>query len=112
MAENLTKNESDILNQYLKNKNPSDNFENNKLIFVKGNYQNIITKDDFFYDVNQTLLKNDSINGTFYYKFNDKDKIKSGGFDGIIISWSKLGMYEKRKNKIIEKNNKLIDDKN
>ncbi|WP_300675605.1 hypothetical protein [Soonwooa sp.] len=106
--EALNETEVAILDQYLLNKTPFDNFKNKKFIFIRGNGTNIITKDDFFQEANKSISKNGEINGTYCYQFSNTEKNENGGFDGMIIMWSKINMSETRKEKILKLLPKII----
>ena len=106
--ETLNETETAILNQYLLNKTPFDNFNIKKFIFIRGNGTNIITKDDFFQEINKSISKYGEIKGTYCYEFSDTEKNENGGFDGMIIIWSKLNMSETRKEKILKLLPKII----
>ena len=106
--ETLNETETAILNQYLLNKTPFDNFNIKKFIFIRGNGTNIITKDDFFQEINKSISKYGEIKGTYCYEFSDTEKNENGGFDGMIIIWSKLNMSETRKEKILKLFPKII----
>jgi len=104
----LNETEAAILDQYLLNRSPFDNFKNKKFIFIRGNGTNIITKDDFFQAINELISKNGEINGTYCYQFSNTEKNENGGFDGMIIMWSKINMSETRKEKILKLLPKII----
>ena len=90
------------------NKTPFDNFNIKKFIFICGNGTNIITKDDFFQEINKSISEYGEIKGTYCYEFSDTEKNENGGFDGMIVIWSKINMSETRKEKILKLLPKII----
>jgi len=97
----LTKTESEYLNNYLKEKRKDFDFNNKKIIIVSGNVgQQIGSKKQYFKDVKSWLEKESQI-ATTLIVFNEEEKLKSG-CDGILTLWVKI-FTEKGKRKIIKK---------
>jgi hypothetical protein len=97
----LTKTESEYLNNYLKEKRKEFDFNNKKIIIVSGNAgQQIGSKKQYFKDIKSWLEKESQIATTLII-FNEEEKLKSG-CDGILTLWVKI-FTEKEKRKIIKK---------
>ena len=97
----LTKTESEYLNNYLKEKRKDFDFTNKKIIIVSGNAgQQIGSKKQYFKDIKSWLEKGNQIATTLII-FNEDEKLKSG-CDGILTLWVKI-LTDKGKKKIIKK---------
>jgi len=62
-------------------------------------------KQDYFEDVKGTL-KNKSTMQHQLLILNEDEKIKSGGYDAIVIAWSKMLLKDGQKRKLIDKINR------
>ena len=98
--------ESEYFNEVFKDQRGDFNFNQAKAIFVTGNSgKEIVRKEEYFNRlVKPWLIKNNKPQ-TFFKILTQKEKIKSGGYDVIILSWVKV--FTKRKQKrIIRKTSK------
>lgn len=83
-------------------------FKDKKVIFSEGNSARLITKRDYFKRLVKPYLKDGKDMVNFLVILTDKEKKESGGFDAIIVAWSKIGLTKKRKKVIIKKMNKTL----
>lgn len=78
------------------------NLKEKKFAFAKGNYgSSIISKDDYFNFYGRKYFKENKKIANIIIKLNDKEKTISGGFDYIIVSWSKIVINEKKRKILI-----------
>ena len=103
----LNKYESQYFNQSLKKQRSRSNFDfqDKKVGFAFGNFgKGVISKKEYFNMWGKDYFENDS-----HVVFNqliiltEEEKQQSGGFDAIIISWSKIGVAGNDKKRLIEK---------
>lgn len=104
----LNAEEAKYLNKSVGTQRGSFNFENKNVIFAEGNNARVISKRDYFNRLVKPFLKdgNDMVN--YLVILSEEEKKASGGFDAIIVAWSKIGLTEKRKRKILKRMNKTI----
>ena len=87
----LTKPESDYFNIEFNPYKTNYDFANLKIGFFNGNYgRNIQTKKDYFDLVKNRLGNFESASMDYLIKLTKEEKIESGGYDFIIVSWSKI----------------------
>ncbi|MBW1299041.1 hypothetical protein [Aquimarina litoralis] len=99
----LTQNESEFLNKYMNDEQKKGfDFTNAKVVFVTGNSaQKIGTKIEYFNNI-KDWNKNGNKIATWVVELNEeeKEKIKSTGYDVIVTYWVKL-LTKKRKQRIL-----------
>jgi len=87
----LTKSESDYFNKKFNEYKANYDFTNMKVGFFYGNNGgNIQTKKDYFDSVKNRLGNCESASMDYVIKLTKEEKIESGGYDLIIVSWSKI----------------------
>lgn len=87
----LTKSESDYFNNKFNSFKPKYDFTNSKVGFFFGNNgAKIQTKKDYFDSVKNRLGNCYSASYDYLVKLTEEDKVDSGGYDVIIVSWSKI----------------------
>ncbi len=101
----ITRHESEFLNDYLADSKP-DNFDFNdkRIVFVTGNSGNRVgSKSEYFDRINAYYDNNGRIS-TWIVPLNEiqKQELQSKGYDAIVTYWVKL-ISERRKRKIIQK---------
>ena len=102
----LNKYESQYFNQSLeKQRNRSNfDFQNKKVGFAYGNFgKGVISKKEYFDKWGKDYFENESHVVNQLIILTEEEKQQSGGFDAIIISWSKIGVAGKHKERLIEK---------
>jgi hypothetical protein len=93
----LTKIESEYLNNYLKEKRKDFDFTYKKIIIVFGNTgQEIGSKKECFINVKRWLEKGSQIE-TALILFDKEEKLKSG-CDGILTLWVKIFLLKEKSN--------------
>ena len=100
----LNKYESSYFHKTL-NEVPKDFSFFNKIVgFAYGNSGKIIiSKRDYFDRWGKSYFeKGNKVINTLII-LNENEKAKSGGYDAIIVSWSKINIDDKRRQKIIKK---------
>jgi len=97
----LTLAESQFLTEYMSNEQRKGfDFTNKKAIFVTGNSAHFFrTKSEYFDRIKEYEEKGNKI-ATWIVELNEKEKIKSGGYDVIITYWVKV-LTKRRKRLII-----------
>lgn len=102
----LNKYESAYFNQTIDNqrKRFDFNFNDKSIAFAYGNYGNgLITKDEYFEKWGRDyFIGNSSVYNQLFVLTAEEIK-ESGGFDAIIVSWSKIGLTKKHRKKLIKK---------
>lgn len=79
-------------------------FQNKKIGFAYGNFgKDVISKKEYFDRWGKEYYKNDSHVGNQLIILTEDEKEQSGGFDAIIISWSKILVSGRHRDKLIEK---------
>ena len=87
----LTKSESEYFNRAFKDGKANYDFTNLKVGFFFGNNgARIQTKKQYFDLVKNRLGNCSSASNDFVIKLTKEEKLESGGFDFIIVSWSKI----------------------
>ncbi len=104
----LNSEEVKYLNKSVGTQFGSFDFKDKKVIFSEGNSAKLITKRDYFKRLVKPYLKDGKDMVNFLVILTDEEKKKSGGFDAIIVAWSKIGLTKKRKKMIIKKMNKTV----
>ena len=87
----LTKAESDYFNKAFKDHKANFNFSKMKIGFFYGNNgSRIQTKKQYFDSAKNRLGNCESASNDFVIKLTNEEKAESGGYDFIIVSWSKI----------------------
>jgi hypothetical protein len=87
----LTNQESDYFNKAFKNHKENYDFTDLKIGFFYGNNgSRIQTKKQYFDLVKNRLGNCSSASNDFVIKLTNEEKTESGGYDLIIVSWSKI----------------------
>lgn len=94
----LTNLESEYFNEVFKANKNNYIFTNLKVGFFKGNNGSMIqSKKQYFDSVKNRLENCISASNDYVLKLDEKEKIESGGYDLIIVSWSKIVPTEKER---------------
>ncbi len=100
----LTKYESDYFNTAFKDHKANYKFDNLKIGFFYGNNgSRIQTKNQYFDLVKNRLGNCFSASNDFVIELTNEEKVESGGYDLIIVSWSKIIPTKKSKKRMINK---------
>ncbi|MFY0600785.1 MAG: hypothetical protein JXR03_14015 [Cyclobacteriaceae bacterium] len=84
------------------------NLINKKIAFAQGNFgKGIITKQEYFNQWGRSYFNNNSHVVNQLIVLNAEERVNSGGYDAIIISWSKILVAGKHRRKLIENLNKV-----
>jgi hypothetical protein len=86
-------------------------FNGKKVILSEGKSARIITKCDYFQRLVKPYLKDGKDMVNYLVILADEEKEKSGGFDAIVVAWSKIGLTKKRRKAIIKEMNKTVNNK-
>jgi hypothetical protein len=82
----------------------SFNFADKKIAFTYGNFgKTIVSKKKYFIDYVKPWVKNGGHPSQFLLVLTTDEKIKSGGFDAIIVVWSKVLVNQGHKQKILRR---------
>jgi hypothetical protein len=96
----LTKYESEYFNNQFKNQRNDFDFMNKKIAFVTGSSgSRHLTKTDYFEDIKSGPKDNEIADTPIF--LTQEEKVKSGGYDVIMLSWVKL-LTEKRRRQIVD----------
>lgn len=99
----LTKWEMEYFKQSIKRLSSID-LENIKFAFAYGNFgKTVINKKDYFEKWGWDYYAGNSSVSNILLKLTEEEKILSGGYDYIIISWSKTLPAGKNRKKLIER---------
>ncbi len=104
----LTESEARYFNEQVKEKRINFDFINKKVGFFRGNNgANLQSKSDYFNLIKERLGSNIDGSNDFIILLTNEEKNESGGYDAIIVSWSKL-LVSSATNKMINdlRNNK------
>jgi hypothetical protein len=97
----LNKFEVDFFTSFFKDQSDPFDFKGKKIAFVTGSSGGkLLTKSEYFKICVKPWTTNNSKPQIFLCKLKIDEKIKSGGYDVIVLSWVKL-FTENRKLKII-----------
>lgn len=100
--EMLSPEEAELLNSLLKNSRGKFDFEGKKIAFITGSSGGrILSKMDFFNTCINPWLENNEKPQVFMVLLNDKEKMKSAGYDVLVLSWVKV-FTQKYKRKVIK----------
>ena len=102
-ASSLNQFEAEYFNEVFKDSKGNFSFNNANVIFVTNPSGNkIIGKNEYFERlVKPWLIKGDQPQ-TFYSILSKDEKIRSGGYDVIVLSWVKI-FTKKKKKRILKK---------
>jgi len=101
-SDRLNKYEIEILNYFLNETQSNFDFKDKKIAFITGNSADrILTKKEYFDTCIIPWLKKDTKPQIFIEKLTPIEKIDSGGYDVLIMSWVKF-FNKKKKKKIIK----------
>lgn len=104
----LNNHEIAYFNYHLGKKHDFD-FRNKKVAFTYGNFgKGVISKKDYFERWGREYYKLKSHVVDIPIILTDQEKIQSGGFDIIIVSWSKILPTGKSRQKLIKRVNKKL----
>ena len=79
-------------------------FQDKKVGFAYGNFgKGLISKKEYFNWWGKDYFENDSHVFNQLIILTEEEKEESGGYDAIIISWSKTGVYGRQKERLIKK---------
>jgi hypothetical protein len=82
----------------------SIDLENKMLAFAHGNFgSNVISKKDYFEKWGREYYTRNIVVSNILIKLTEEEKLLSGGYEYIIISWSKILPAGKNRKKLIEK---------
>ncbi|MGK0296027.1 MAG: hypothetical protein ACI884_002202 [Ulvibacter sp.] len=104
----LNSEEAKYLNKSVGTQLGTFDFKDKKVIFTEGNSARLITKGDYFKRLVKPYLKDGKDMVNYLVILTDEEKKESGGFDAIIVAWSKIGLTKKREKAIIKKMNKTV----
>lgn len=104
----LNNEEAKYLNKSVGTQLGAFDFKNKKVIFSEGNIARLINKSDYFERLVKPYLMDGKDMVNYLVILTDEEKQDSGGFDAIIVAWSKIGLTNKRKRTIIKKMNKTV----
>ncbi len=100
----LNKYEADYFNISLEKQRDNFDFIDKNIAFTYGNFgRTNISKKEYFDRWGRTYYKQDSHVVDILLVLTAEEKIKSGGYDAIIVSWSKIGIGKKHKKIIIDR---------
>ncbi len=87
----LNNHESLLLNSMLQKERDTFNFDGKKIAFVTGSAGGkIIGKIDYFNKLLRPWVEGGISPHVLMVKLTDGEKVKSGGYDAIVMSWVKL----------------------
>lgn len=87
----LNKNEVELLNSLLNDTRDDFNFTDKKVAFITGsNGGTIVSKSNYFQNSVIPWIENDSEPQIFMVKLTEDEKLKSGGYDVLVLSWVKV----------------------
>ena len=87
----LNKNEVELLNSLLNDTRNDFNFTDKKVAFITGsNGRTIVSKSDYFQNSVIPWIEKDSEPQIFMIKLTEDEKLKSGGYDALVLSWVKV----------------------
>ena len=96
----LTKYEAEYFNNEFKDWRKGFDFKDKRVAFLTGSTANKhLTKSDYFKEVKSRLKDNYGMTHSALY-LTEEEKLKSGGYDAIIVSWVKL-LTDKRRRQIL-----------
>ena len=94
----LTKAESDYFNKAFKDHKANYNFSKMKIGFFYGNNGARIQTKKQYFDLAKNRLGNcESASNDYVIKLTNEEKTESGGYDFIIVSWSKIIPTDKQR---------------
>ena len=97
----LNENEVELLNSLLKKTREGFDFTDKKVAFITGsNGGTIVSKSDYFRNSVTSWIEKDSEPQIFMVKLTEDEKMKSGGYDVLVLSWVKV-FTPKTKEKVI-----------
>lgn len=101
LAQPLSKTEAELLNNLLKDSRDTFNFQNKKVAFISGNSGGSIVNKSYYFDhLISPWIEKDATPQIFMVRLNDEEKLKSGGYDVLVLSWVKV-FTPKRRRKVI-----------
>jgi hypothetical protein len=102
----LNGDESTYLNDAFMKKRGDFNFKEKKVGFFIGssNYR-LWNKQNYFEDVKGRLRDKTTMQHQLLI-LNENERIKSGGYDALVIAWSKILVTDNQKDKLIKKINR------
>jgi len=101
----LNKHEVEYFNHSLEKQRKGSNFDfqNAKVGFAYGNFgKGLISKKEYFDRWGKDYFLKDSHVVNQLIILTEDEREDSGGFDAIIVSWSKTGVYGKHKERLIK----------
>ena len=100
----LSKYESAYFNGQLSKQRGNFDFVDKKVGFAYGNFgKTVVSKKEYFDRWGRDYFKRDSHVVDILLILTADEKVKSGDFDAIIVSWSKIMIDNKHRQKIISK---------
>lgn len=102
----LNSHEVQYFNKSLENQRNQSGFDfrNKKIGFAYGNFgKGIISKKEYFDKWGRDYYRSGHGVVDILLVLTNEEKLKSGGYDAIVVSWSKTGIYGKHRDKLIEK---------
>ncbi len=102
----LNKYEVKYFNQYLEKQRSRStfDFQDKKVGFAHGNFgKGLISKKEYFNMWGKDYFENGSHVVNQLIILTEEEKQQSGGYDAIIVSWSKILVSGKRKERLIKK---------
>ena len=97
----LTKYEAEYFNSEFKDWRKDLDFADKKVAFLTGKTANKhLTKTDYFKEVKSSLKDNHGMTHSALF-LTGEEKLKSGGYDAIVVSWVIL-LTDKRRRQIID----------
>ena len=87
----LNKKEVELLNSLLNDTRDDFNFADKKIAFITGsNGGTIVSKSNYFHNAVIPWIENDSEPQIFMVELTEDEKLKSGGYDVLVLSWVKI----------------------
>jgi len=87
----LNKYELELMNSLLYETRKEFNFNDKKVAFVTGNMGGkIVSKSEYFQNSVIPWIQNDSELQIYMLALTDDEKLKSGGYDVLVLSWVKI----------------------
>ena len=104
----LNQDEATYLNNSVGTQFGQFDFINKNVVFAEGNNAKLISKSDYFKRLVKPYFAEGKDVVNCLVILTKDEKINSGGFDAIIVAWSKVGLTKKRKKTIIKEMNKTV----
>lgn len=98
----LNESEVTLLNSLLEEQRDTFDFRNKKVAFITGSSgSKIMPKSVYFHSSVIPWIEEDSNPQIFMVRLSDEEKLKSGGYDVLVLSWVKV-FTSRRQKKTVE----------